>query len=142
MTTKVQLRRIEILIEELEKLRKAKPKGKFNMRIWCALKRAATRAVLRKQIREAVKNPCGTSACLAGKAGLIPRIRKMGFKWDTIDRWGDHGGFRYKKFIREAAVRAFFGDDVYWGVFNRPHSITTLFQGINALKSFVRESNQ
>jgi len=74
MTTKVQKERIEVLIEELEKLRaKHGRKVKFDMGVWCK--------ATKEDIPEAIKNPCGTYACLAGKAGLIPRIRRMGFKW-------------------------------------------------------------
>ena len=93
-TTKVQLRRINILIEELEELRRTTKDIKFEMGTWCELEyvddgQSATD--LQKLIRNATKNPCGTAACLAGKAGLIPRIRKMGFMWNMIPRknWAD-----------------------------------------------------
>ena len=139
MTTKAQLRRINILIEELEKLRKENPKGKFDMGTWCSIKRAATRLLLRKQILEAIQNPCGTAACLAGKAGLIPRIRRMGFKWDTAKSRGNVADFRYKKLIGNVAVQFFFGSAVFHRVFTRTYSISTLYQGIQALKCFVKD---
>jgi len=138
MTTPVQLRRIRILIEELEKLRKDNPKGKFNMGIWCALTKAVDRFILRKEILEATKDPCGTVACLAGKAGLIPRIRRMGFKWDPTGRRKAHANFRYREHRGVGAVTAFFGEDVLYHVF-RIMTINTLYQGIQALKIFVKE---
>jgi len=138
-TTKVQLDRIRILIEELEKLRKDNPKGKFNMGIWCDLEFARTKTKLQKQIMEATKNPCGTAACLAGKAGLMPRFRRMGFKWTAHS--SGYADFSYKGNLGDDAVKAFFGYDVFTDVFLNTNEIKTLFQGINALRQFVEDED-
>lgn len=143
MTTKIQLKRIEILIEELEKLRKENPRGIFDMGDWCALDSAPTKTELDKQIKEATKNPCGTAACLAGKAGLIPRIRQMGFRWGSrvsILGWDSYayGGFRYKDYFDDNAIEAFFGEEVLNTVFYDTATINTLYQGIKALKKFIQ----
>lgn len=128
MTTKAQLNRIRILIEELEKLRKEHGrKVKFAMGVWCDLED--------KSLREAVRNPCGTYACLAGKAGLIPRIRRMGFKCFDDDFGVD---FKYKSHSGTSAIEKFFGKEIMRSVFTRyAMTIPTLFQGILALKRFV-----
>jgi len=155
MTTKVQLKRINILIEELEKLRASTPRPKFNMGMWCELTgrdekdswgRAVsndTRAELRAKIKAAVLNPCGTAACLCGKAGLMPRFRRMGFRWDVSKSGKVEGKFYYSKRGRardtygEVATMEFFGFDVYDDVFINVDEIKTLSQGIKALKRFV-----
>lgn len=136
MTTRVQLRRIKILIEELEKL---PTDGVFKMDTWCELS-GGFGTSLKSKIRKAVRNPCGTAACLAGKAGLIPRIRRMGFKWDVLGRWGHHANFRYKTFIGGSARWEFFGEDVNDAVFTSIDTIDTLPEGIEALKEFVKDA--
>lgn len=140
------LHRIKVLIEELEDLRANTPKPKFNMKAWCEIVRGKSKTFLRKLIGAAVKNPCGTSGCLAGKAGLIPKIRRMGFRWEVLPGCRSHrpatAGFRYKNFTTDAAVRQFFGRMCYWEVFMDMYGINTLLQGIVALKRFhKRESS-
>ena len=130
MTTKVQLNRIRILIEELEKLRAQHGRGiKFDMGLYVS--------TLNFDLPTAIKNPCGTYACLVGKAGLIPRIRRMGFRWTQAA--GGGYDFRYKKCRGSDAIRTFFGDAVSAEIFHGPgmDRISTLFQGIKALKKFV-----
>ena len=147
MTTK-QLRRVKILITELEKLRATTKTPKFNMGQWMSrlLKRRNSKKAMKIAIMEATREPCNTSACLAGKAGLIPKIRRMGFRWDVIgaNSYGEGvADFRYKDFIGDEAVKQFFGYDTYSDVFLNTYDINTLFQGINALKRAVKaEENE
>ena len=147
--TKAQLFRVGVLIEELEKVRKSTPSPKFNMKSWCTLHRAATKTFLKKLIGQAVKNPCGTTACLAGKAGLLPKIRRMGFRWEVMRPKSyrqrghpAHAGFRYKHNIEVNAVKKFFGTMCYWEVFMNIYGINTLLQGIDALKRFHKRESR
>ncbi len=139
-----QYRRVKILITELEKLRKTTKKPKFYMgnRMSRILQKRVSKRALRIAIMEATREPCGTEACLAGKAGLIPRIRRMGFKWDVMDEPGEYGyakaNFRYKFYKGDEAVRHFFGRDIFNDIFMNTAGIKTLFQGINKLKAAVK----
>lgn len=145
-TTKVQKGHIRVLIEELEKLQDTKD-IQFNMSHWCelGLRKPFDAPMPREELREAIllatKNPCGTSACLAGKAGLIPRIRRMGFKWGVSRGGAIKGIFRYTNNGREltgdAAVCAFFGERVFEIVFTGRFDIKTIPQGIQALENFL-----
>jgi hypothetical protein len=153
MTNGDQIKRIHILIEELEIIKKETSRQKFNMHEWCELMKFHTRAALKRAVKGATKNPCGTSACLAGKAALIPRLRKMGFKWDflKLEDIGYPGenktqavaGFIYKergqwgeRFEGDEAVKQFFGLRAYQDVFHN-FRIKTLARGIKELKAFV-----
>ncbi len=145
MTTPIQLHRIEILIEELEKLRQRAKERKeeieFNMGFWITPEMEGPN--LKGKIDKAVRNPCGTAACLAGKAGLIPRIRRLGFKFDIVPgSYGAKAEFQYTEngfnYRENSAIGAFFGEDVTKKIFIGSHNIDTLFQGIQALKRFVR----
>lgn len=145
MTTPIQLHRIEILIEELEKLRQRAKKRKqeiqFFMGNWITPELASPN--LKDKIAKAVRNPCGTQACLAGKAGLISKIRRMGFKWEILPgSRGTESNFQFTenryRFRGDSAVKAFFGGDVTKEIFLGSQSIKTLFQGIQALKRFVK----
>jgi len=146
MTTPTQLRRINILIEELIKLRQRAidrdREIEFNMASW--MEPGMSSPNLRSKIDKAVRNPCGTEACLCGKAGLIPRIRRLGFKWDIIPKsYGTSANFQYTggdgdRYHGSHAVKEFFGEDVTEEVFLGGQDINTLFQGIQALKRFVR----
>lgn len=146
-TTTKQLTRIKILIEELESLRENTEKPAFDMGTWCEISEADTKTKIQKQISEAVKNPCQTAACLAGKAGLMPRFRRMGFSWRFShfgilfgkNEIGACASFKYKEYKGVLAVKMFFGADVTKEVFMQTLGIRTLFQGINALKEFVAE---
>jgi len=146
--TSKQLFRVEVLIEELVRLRKETPKPQFNMKNWCLLASARTKTFLAQLIGRAVKNPCGTTACLAGKAALIPKIRRMGFRWEVMrpksHRRGQmaKAGFRYKRNIADKAVKQFFGPMCYWEVFMDIYGINTLLQGIDALKRFHRRESK
>lgn len=148
--SKQQLFRVKVLIEELEKMRKSNPSPKFHMKSWCELACARSRTFLNKLIRRATKNPCGTTACLAGKAGLIPKIRRMGFKWEARELSSEllrsttaRAGFKFKDKVDDNAVKEFFGIMCYWEVFMDIYGISTLIEGIKALKGFhKRESKQ
>ena len=144
-----QLFRIKVLIEELVRIRAETDKPKFNMKHWCELARGKSITFLNKLIGKAIKNPCGTSCCLAGKAGLLPKIRRMGFKWEAkpssspVRGAPATGGFRYQHNVDDNAVKKFFGTMCYWEVFMDLYGISTLLQGIEALKRFHRrESNE
>lgn len=156
MTTLVQLKRIKILIEELESLKETTKKPAFDMHQWCEIGELRTKALMQKQINKAVKNPCQTAACLAGKAGLMPRFRRMGFSW-AFSHYGPSGvihnrlvalaDFRYRDRHKHVwkgtfALEKFFGIPVYRQIFMRTYKIRTLFQGINALKRFVAEEDR
>ncbi len=147
--TDIQIKRTEVLIEELIKLRATTEKPQFNMKQWMSnflTRMPGAKALLHREIMEATKNPCGTSACLAGKAGLIPRIRRMGFKWDVVpepksSRYYDtRACFQYDGLTGDNAAVAFFGNAVYHGVFMNYGEIRTLLQGINALKEVVAKA--
>jgi hypothetical protein len=142
----IQLKRTKVLIVELHKLRDNTEKPKFNMGDWMnnLLSRMSSKAALHKAIMEATKNPCGTAACLAGKAGLIPRIRRMGFKWDVLPERSyltgqAQAGFHYDGWTGDHAVQEFFGSDVFHEVFMDISGIRTLLQGIRALEKIVKE---
>lgn len=147
ITTSLQLHHIKVLIEELEKLRTETPKPKFEMSRWidALLTFGRNKTSLRKTIHEATLHPCRTSACLAGKASLIPRIRRMGFRWDFWD-FNVHGeataAFHYRGYFGTSAVRKFFGEDVYYQVFVNLENIRTLLQGIKALKQFMERNEK
>jgi len=153
MTNKEQINRLKVLIEELEIIYKGpRKKSSINMSEWCELDKFHSMAALTRAIKIATEDPCGTSACLAGKAGLIPRIRKMGFKWDF-----DHSqpvGFEWERKTQavagfvfkerghlprkgDIAVKEFFGERAFQDVFHN-FNIKTLFQGIRELKAFVK----
>ncbi len=155
---KQQYKRTKVLIEELIKLRANTEKPKFQMKNWMseALKKMASKVGLHKAIMDATKNPCGTTCCLAGKAGLIPRIRRMGFKWDvrpgpvdakhyswSAQPWA-RACFQFDGWTGDAAARKFFGDTVFEKVFMNVAGIRTLLQGIKALQYQVEqyEDNQ
>lgn len=145
MTTPVQLKRLNVLIEELERLRANTVKPKFNMGNWMsnALSRFKTKVGLHKAIMEATENPCGTAACLAGKAGIIPKIRRMGFKWDVLPEFSylngqAQAGFHYNGWTGDYAVKEFFGQEAFHECFMAIGEIKTLLQGINKLKSVVK----
>ena len=145
--SKAQLFRIEVLIEELVRLRKDTPKPMFSMKNWCLLARGRTQTFLKQLIGAAVKDPCGTTACLAGKAGLIPKIRRMGFRWEVMKGRRGRGlparaGFRYKNNIEDKAVKSFFGPMCYWEVFMDIYGINTMLQGIDALKRFHKRESR
>ncbi len=144
MTTQIQIDRLNVLIVELEALRANTKKPKFDMGNWMsgALTRLTTKVGLHKAIMEATENPCGTASCLAGKAGLIPKIRRMGFKWDVMpDRSYLTGqaqaGFHYDGWTGDFAVQEFFGSEAFHEVFMAISEIRTLLQGIKALKRLV-----
>ncbi len=140
MTNKVQLRRVKMLIEEFEEILRTVPKPNFNMKMWCELRTSnLVNSNLRAKIREAVKNPCGTAACLAGKAGLMPRFRRLGFKWDDIfdQNTEFYGTFSYDGAVGNYAVKRFFGTDVFHDVFINTDNIVTIKGGIYHLKLCV-----
>lgn len=77
-------RRVEILLEELEKL----PKESFvYMTDWVVAGGKLSESDEARFVRSAMKNPCGTAACIAGKAGLMPRFRKLGFRWNFEEQY-------------------------------------------------------
>jgi len=153
MTSKTQLNRLSILSTELSKLSDAMPAEsvRFDMGLWCELTNAdslLSRADLEKQITEATRNPCNTYACLCGKAGLIPRIRRMGFKWAirelNVDPNYDGrrpcvGEFQYKNLRDHEAIREFFGDGAMDNVFLNHSSIETLDEGIELLEDYIQK---
>ncbi len=144
-----QLKRCKILITELHELRKNTIKPKFNMGNWMCdtLSRMTRKGRLHRAIMEATKNPCSTAACLAGKAGLIPRIRRMGFKWDVLSGVSyltgqAQAGFHYGGYTGDDAVKAFFGSDAFHDIFMDLGGIRTLLQGIRALERLVKAEEQ
>ncbi len=148
MTTLIQLHRIEVLIEELTKLRQRSiDRGReieFYMGNWITTDLCSPH--LKDKITKAVRNPCGTQACLAGKAGLIPRIRRLGFKFDIVPgSYGAKAEFQYTEngitWSENSAIRMFFGEDVTKKIFIGSQDIHTLFQGIQALKRFVKANS-
>lgn len=151
MTHPKQLNHIRLLISELEKLQKETPEPEFDMNIWCSLANSDLqfdREQLERQIEKATENPCGTAACLAGKAGLIPAIRKLGFKWAVSSKKNNighrdfpAGQFQYKDRRGRAATEEFFGVSVMHMVFESDQ-IYTLQEGIDALKAFVYDRFQ
>lgn len=149
ITTQIQINRLNVLIEELEKLRANTAKPKFEMRNWMAetLSKFATKVGLHKAIMDATKNPCGTAACLAGKAGLIPRIRRLGFRWDVMETKTfmtnqAQACFHFDGYTGDVAVKHFFGWEAFSEVFMALGEITTLFQGIKRLKKLVKEEQK
>ncbi len=148
MTTLIQLHRIEVLIEELTKLRQRsidrKEEIEFNMVFWITPEMEGPN--LKGKIDKAVRNPCGTQPCLAGKAGLNPRIRRLGFKFDIVPgSYGTKAEFQYTEngfnYRENSAIKAFFGEDVTKKIFIGGQDIHTLLQGIQALKRFVKEQS-
>lgn len=141
--TNLQIEHCKILVEELEKLQKATKAPVFSMERWVnpILDRARTQALLHKRIMDVTKNPCGTAACLAGKAGLIPRIRRLGFKWDIV-KGRYYGGdakanFKYGTSEGTYAVTAFFGYSTFTNVFMRT-KIRTLNGALRVLRKHIR----
>ncbi len=141
--SKVQYNRTKILIEELKTLRANTPKPKFRMANWMSefLTKMFHKKDLHQAIMDATREPCGTACCLAGKAGLIPRIRRLGFKWDVLDggsAWSDaKANFQYKDEIGNEAVKLFFGSYLFCRVFMNTEGLRTLLQGIKALQDAV-----
>ncbi len=76
-----QRRRLNTLADELSNL-----DGFVHMGDWMTVphRDSLDRSNLR---RAAQANPCGTAACIAGKAGLMEVFREEGFEWDFKD-WG------------------------------------------------------
>lgn len=150
--TETQYKRTKVLIEELIKLRSNTVKPKFKMKNWMSetLTKMFRKEDLHAEIMEATRNPCGTACCLAGKAGLLPRIRRMGFKWDVIPgpkrfSWSDaKADFQFNGETGTKATREFFGSHVFERVFMNTSHIRTLLQGIKALQAVVEqyEDNQ
>lgn len=157
MTTEIQLKRLGILVEELEKLRDSVPASEvcFDMGQWCELQNAESRTTRTKilaDIEAATLNPCNTYACLAGKAGLIPRIRRAGFKWtisdpkagEDDDSCWSHTEFQYKDRAGHVvkghdAITAFYGESAMSNVFlHHSHGIDTLQDGIELLTTFIK----
>lgn len=144
--TNFQINNCKILLEELEKLQQATKAPVFSMERWVnpILDRARTQKALHKRIMQVTDNPCGTAACLAGKAGLIPRIRRLGFKWDVLTgkRRCFFGGdakanFQYDIYEGTNAVCAFFGGDTFREVFMRT-KIRTLNGALRVLRKHIR----
>ena len=145
--TPIQITRCKVLIRELKLLKANTVKPKFFMGNWMSLfltKRRTTRE-LHQDIMEATRNPCGTACCLAGKAGLIPAIRRMGFKWDVytkdqaFDLFGNaRAGFQFGSHLGDAAVINFFGQLAFSDVFMNIYNIHTLLQGIKALEAVIK----
>ncbi len=101
----IHRQRLAQLADELDKL-----EGFINMKAWVYVG-AGT-------LEDAQAHPCGTAACIAGKAGLMPVFRAQGFRW-----WFPSPAFRHGEFTEKPSV--FFGDDVsnavftgYWAVRN------------------------
>jgi len=86
-------KRIKQLIKEFKKQGTA---GAIHMNSW---------VYGRPDSVKALANPCGTAACIAGKAGLMPAFRKKGFRWNFLTR----------RFSNPPEV--FFGNEVYCAVF-------------------------
>lgn len=144
--TPIQIRRVKILIRELKFLRANTPNPVFRMGEWMCniLTKRKSKKVLHQDIMKATKQPCGTAACLAGKAGLIPAVRRMGFKWDVytkdqaFDLFGNaRAGFQFGSHLGDNAVVAFFGQMAFSEVFMDIRGIRTLLQGIKALEAVV-----
>ena len=142
--TEFQINNCKILIEELTKLQETVKEPIFDMSRWVdpILDHFRTKKGLHAKIMEVTKNPCGTAACLAGKAGLIPRIRKMGFKWDVVVHKNylheATATFMFDDLQENEAVRAFFGTTTFQKVFLRT-KIRTLNGGIRVLKRHVKD---
>lgn len=145
--TNFQINNCKILVEELVKLQATVDNPVFDMERWVnpRLDRARTQKALHKRIMKVTDNPCGTAACLAGKAGLIPRLRRLGFKWDVLK--GKHrrffGGdakanFQYGIYEGTNAVSAFFGCRTFTNVFMRT-KIRTLNGALRVLRKHIRE---
>lgn len=83
--------RIAQLADELEKL-----EGFIYMTDW-------VRGVSMDDVEAAYANPCGTAACIAGKAGLMSVFHARGYKWDGF-------GFTTRPEV-------FFGRRVYYSIF-------------------------
>lgn len=141
--TGVQLNRIKMLIEEFEIILEDR-NARIHMRDWCELEYAETKEEAKRKLKDAVDNPCGTAACLAGKAGLMRRFRNLGFKWTmkfepgffSYDEGHFSGEFEYRDSTGDDAVREFFGDDAYEELF-MDFTIKSVRGGIYRLKQFV-----
>ncbi len=137
-----QISHCKVLIEELTKAQKAERKPIFSMKRWVdpGIEGAGTKKELHERIMKVTLDPCGTAACLAGKAGLFPRIRKLGFKWDVIAggyRGYARANFSYGDRRGSQATRAFFGDSTFDNVFMRTQ-IRTLKGALRVLKHHVK----
>ncbi len=120
-------RRIKTLVAELSKL-----EGFIHMTGWMAEPNTTTDEGYEKFLKRARKNPCGTAACIAGKAGLMDVFRKEGFYWDY---YSGRGGFSIE-------ASAFFGQDVHYSVFTgywAVRNIDTPQQAVIVLQAFLKE---
>lgn len=65
-----------------------------------------------EHLRAAIRNPCGTAACIAGKAGLMPVFRRQGLRYN----YQDSGQYQkqLEKFFGIAVTRAVFLGD--WAI--------------------------
>ncbi len=143
--TETQISNCKVLIEELTKAQKAERKPIFSMERWIDpnLDSGPSKKALHEKIMKVTLDPCGTAACLAGKAGLFPRIRKLGFKWDVISKAGYLGAvarasFSYQGLIGTDATREFFGRSTLDNVFMRT-KIRTLNGALRVLKRHVKD---
>lgn len=71
--------RFDILIEEFEKF----DAGYVHMQHWFVFDDPTTTFISGDYLNSAMENPCGTAACIAGKAGLMERFQGMGFGFST-----------------------------------------------------------
>ena len=144
--TEKQISNCKVLIEELVKAQKAERKPIFSMERWIApdFDHGPTKKALHEKIMKVTLDPCGTAACLAGKAGLFPRIRKLGFKWDVVAGRPFNGGyyaranFSYQGLIGSAATKEFFGESTFNSVFIRT-KIRTLSGALRVLKKHIKD---
>lgn len=77
--TDLQIGRVERLIEEL---RSYGDEGAIDMLTWMLRRREYEAADGALYSRAARANPCGTAACIAGKAALMQMFMDEGFFWD------------------------------------------------------------
>ncbi len=124
------LRRIKILIEEFEKFGN---KGFVYMDEWVNTDNVPESDMGRgdrKFIIEAGKNPCGTAACIAGKAGLMPRFRRLGFKYNIY--WGSFN----------VSADRFFGESFHEAVFVGRFAVSNVHtpkQAVILMKAFLED---
>jgi len=110
------LERIKILVGELESFG---PVGYIKMDAWFYLPwRLCGYMVSAKDraeeigdlIERGTKNPCGTAACIAGKAALMPVFNEMGFFLKAADMGDNGNGF-------SISPSSFFGSTISDSVF-------------------------
>jgi len=125
--TEEQIDRVKQLIEEFRIFNDV---GFINMVDWAVSEAPGTEY---DKLTQAINNPCGTAACIAGKAGLMQVFRDQGFKWC----------FRNDGFSIEP--QEFFGEETYNCVFIGTwcsEHVHTPTHAVLVLEDFLRQWDQ